>query len=243
MLGKFVKVRVTSPMYSYNKRLGFQYKLNYGVVDSVEQPKNSVRCAYIMGIHHPVRSFEGRVIAIVRRFGGRGVFWVVAPKSTRFIVNDVKKAISFAEGTQGYSVECFYESSCGAIVFRKERNDTYYLLIRNRRSTHWGFPKGHVEPGESNEETAMREVLEETGIDIVILPGFSKRSEYTIHGKIEKSVVIFLAKTEQTDYSMQEEEIEECGWFGYESAMKTLNYENDKRILSQARQYMLDHHI
>lgn len=230
-------------MYSYNKRLGFQYKLNYGVVDSASQQKNVTRCAYIMGIHHPVRNFDGRVIAIVRRFGGRGVVWVVAPKSTRFIVNDVKKAISFAEGTEGYSVECFYETSCGAIVFRKENNAKHFLLIRNRRSTHWGFPKGHVEPGETNEETAVREVMEETGIPIEILPSFAKRSEYTIQGKIEKSVVIFLAQTNQTHYTMQEEEIEECGWFSYENAMKTLNYENDKRILAQARQFMLDHHI
>ena len=207
-------------------------------------PKNTVRGAYIMGINHPVRNFEGRVIAIVRRYGGRGVVWVVAPKSTRFIINDVKRAISFAEGYNGYSVECFYESSCGAVVFRKdESNETLFLLIRNKRSAHWGFPKGHVEPGETNEQTAKREVLEETGIEIELMPSFSRRSEYTIQGKIEKSVIIYLAKTTQIDYKMQVEEIEECGWFTFDDAMRTLNYENDKRILTQAHQYMLDNHI
>ena len=129
-------------------------------------------------------------------------------------------------------------------MFREdERGKKQFLLIRNKRSAHWGFPKGHVEPGETNEETAKREVLEETGIEIELLPEFSRRSEYTIQGKIEKSVVIFLAKTTQEDYVMQQEEIEECGWFLFDDAMRTLNYDNDKRILTQAQQYMLDHHI
>lgn len=238
MLGKFVKVRVTSPMYSYNSRFGFKYKLNYGVIDGNKNRKKSVQCAYIMGINHPVRNFDGRVIAILRRNGGKGIVWVVAPKSTRFIVNEIKEAVDFAEGKNGYSIECLYESSCGAVVFRKEDSEIKYLLIRNKRSAHWGFPKGHVEPGETKEETAIREVLEETGLNINVLPDFEKKSEYTIQGKIEKSVSIFLAETSEVDYKLQEEEIEECGWFSYENALKTLNYENDKLILNDAKKYL-----
>ena len=114
-----------------------------------------------------------------------------------------------------------------------------FLLIRNRRSAHWGFPKGHVEPGETSEQTAIREVLEETGLHIKILPDFVKKSDYTIQGKIEKSVQIFLARTEETNYTLQEEEIEECGWFTYEKALNLLNYENDKNILNEAMQYFI----
>ena len=126
--------------------------------------------------------------------------------------------IDFAEGKNGYNIDCLYESSCGAVVFRKENDDKIkYLLIRNRRSAHWGFPKGHIEPGESDEETAIREVLEETGLHINILPGFVKKSNYTIQGKIEKSVSIFGACTDETKYSLQVEEIEECGWFEFDA--------------------------
>ena len=238
MLGRFVKVRVTSPMYSYNNRFGFKYKLNYGIVEDHKTRKNTVQCAYIMGITHPVRNFDGRVIAIVRRNGGKGIVWVVAPKSTRFIVNDIREAIDFAEGKNGYSIDCLFERSCGAVVFRKENGIFKYLLIRNRRSAHWGFPKGHVEPGETDEETAIREVAEETGLNIKILPGFVKKSDYTIQGKIEKSVSIFLAMTSETKYTLQVEEIEECGWFEYEKAMSTLNYENDKTILIDAKKHL-----
>lgn len=243
MLGKFVKVRVTSPMNTFNKRYGYRYKLNYGIIENGKNQKNIVQGAYIMGINHPVRNFDGRVIAVIRRFGGKGQCWVVAPKSTRYIIHDIKKAIEFAEGRGGYSIDCYYESSCGAVVFREENGEKKYLLIRNRRSAHWGFPKGHVENGETKEETAIREILEETGLNVEIIPSFSQSSEYTIQGKIEKSVVIFLAKTNETDYRMQEEEIEECGWFSFDEAMKTLNYDNDKRILQEALIFIKNNNI
>ena len=241
MLGKFVKVRVTAPMHSYNKRFGFRYQLNYGVVENVRTPRNTVQCAYIMGITHPVRNFDGRVIAVVRRAGGKGIVWVVAPKSTRYIIHDVRAAIDFAEGKNGCTIECYYENSCGAVVFREEGGERQFLLIRNKRSAHWGFPKGHIEQGESHEQTAMREVREETGIDIRILPEFERRSDYVIQGKIEKTVFIFLGQTSQTEIVRQEEEIEECGWFTYDAAMDTLNYDNDKRILAEAHDYFAAH--
>ncbi|MBR5437405.1 MAG: hypothetical protein IKV21_00660, partial [Clostridia bacterium] len=132
MLGKFVKVRVTSPMHSYNSRFGFKYKLNYGIMEGCKVRKNTVQFAYIMGINHPVRNFDGRVIAVVRRHGGKGVVWVVAPKSTRYIVNDIREAIDFAEGSIGYNIECLYESSCGAVIFREENGEKQFLLIRNK---------------------------------------------------------------------------------------------------------------
>lgn len=239
MLGKFVKVRVTAPMHSYNSRFGFQYELNYGVIEGFKSKKNIPQCAYIMGIDHPVRNFDGRVIAVVKRQAGKGIVWVVAPKSTRFIVNDIRSAIDFAEGKNNYKIDCLYESSCGAVVYRMEQGRRKFLLIRNRRSAHWGFPKGHVEPGETSEQTAIREVLEETGLHIKILPDFVKKSDYTIQGKIEKSVQIFLARTEEINYTLQEEEIEECGWFSYEKALNVLNYDNDKTILNDAMQYFI----
>ncbi len=238
MLGKFVKVRVTSPMHSFNNRFGFKYKLNYGVIDSFKSNKKSVQGAYIMGINHPVRNFDGRVIAVIKRQSCRGMAWVVAPKSTRFIVNDIKQAIEFAEGRNNYSIECLYESSCGAVIFRESEEGIKFLLIRNKRSAHWGFPKGHIEPGETEEDTAIREVFEETGLRIRIVPGFVKKSEYTIQGKIEKSVSIFLAETDELVYKLQEEEIEECDWYDFDAALRILNYENDKYILTEAKKFL-----
>ena len=70
------------------------------------------------------------------------------------------------------------EKSAGAIIFRKEDGNIYYLLL-HYPSGHWEFPKGHIEGKETEEETVKREATEETGIkDLVILPGYKKYIKY-----------------------------------------------------------------
>ncbi len=237
MLGKYVRVNVTKPYNSQDTKTGLIYELNFGRVENL--PNNSVQYAYIMGIDHPVRNFDGRVVAIIHRKNGEKI-WVAAPKSTRFIVNDIKHCVSFAEGNDGdYTIECLYESSCGAVVFRKIGEEIRFLLIKNKRSTNWGFPKGHIENGETKEETAKREVLEETGIHINILPGFISTSEYTIQGKVEKSVSIFVASTTDTQTIIQQAEIEDYIWLNYSKAIKKLKFENDRSILEKAHEFLL----
>lgn len=237
MLGKYVRVNVTNAINTQNEEFGYVYELNYGRVENHSFAGNT-QYAYIMGIDHPVRNFDGRVVAIITRKSGEKI-WVVAPKSTRFIINDIKPAIEFAEGVRGYTLECLYESSCGAVVFRMIAGEVRYLLIKNKRSANWGFPKGHIERGETKEDTARREVLEETGIGIQIIPGFISKSEYTIQGKVEKSVSIFVAKTSDTQTIIQHEEIEDYIWLNYDKAIKTLKFENDRSILERAHDYLL----
>ena len=90
---------------------------------------------------------------------------------------------------------------------------------------------------------ARREVLEETGIHIDIIPDFTAKSDYTIQGKVEKSVTIFLAKTEDTETIIQREEIDDYIWLGFDKALETLKFENDKAILKSARRFMDKHGI
>ena len=242
MLGKIVRVCVTKRMNETDPATGLVNKLNFGRIESGCSAKN-VLGAYIMGIHHPVRHFDGRVIAVIRRKTGERL-WVVAPKSTRFIVNDIRAAIAYAEGEgDAYAIECLYESSCGAVVYRMINGELRYLLIKNKRSANWGFPKGHIEPGETKEETAMREVLEETGVHIHIHPGFVSRSEYTIQGKVEKSVSIFVAGTTDTQTVIQQEEIEDYIWLRYPEALQMLKFENDKEILVSVSAFMAEHDL
>ena len=196
-----------------------------------------------MGISHPVRSFDGRVIAVVRYNGSNSVYLVVAPKSTRFINIDIISSMTFALEGRKYSLECLYERSCGAVVFREIGGMTRFLLIKNRRSAHWGFPKGHVEMGETDQQTAYREVLEETGIHVKFLPVFLTRSLYSIQGKVAISVSIFLATTDDTSTIIQKEEIEDYVWLGYEKAQARLKFENDHAILDKAAEYIRKNNI
>ncbi len=237
MLGKYVRVNVTKPYNSQDSETGLIYELNYGRIENLQN--GGTQYAYIMGIDHPVRNFDGRVVAIIHRKNGEKI-WVAAPKSTRFIINDIRRAIAFAEGDESkYTLECLYESSCGAVVFRNIGGEIRFLLIKNKRSTNWGFPKGHIENGESKEDTARREVLEETGIRIKILPGFVSTSEYTIQGKVEKSVSIFVASTTDTQTKIQQEEIEDYIWLNYSKAIKKLKFENDRSILEKAHEFLV----
>lgn len=241
MLGKYVRVKIERPVGAKHPRFPFTYRLNFGYAQGVTGINGEAQGVYIMGIDHPVREFDGRVIAIVRRERHKGIVWVAAPKSKRFIENEIREAIDFAEGYYGYTLECLYERSCGAVVYRMEAGRSLYLLIKNKRSAHWGFPKGHMEKGETQEDTAKREVLEETGIHIKLQPEFSSHSEYTIQGKVEKSVIIFLASTQERRTVIQQEEIEDSVWLPYEKALKLLNYENDKATLVKANRFLLEH--
>lgn len=237
MLGKYAKVRVTRPMHSADPEKGFEYGLNFGAVEGISGSSGGVMMAYIMGIDHPVRSFDGRIIAVIHHKLGDDVL-VVSPKSKRFIVNEIEQAVGFAEKPGTYTLDCLYERSCGAVIFNGKGMQRTFLLIKNKRSAHWGFPKGHVEKGESFEETALREVFEETGLKVRLIPEFASRSDYTIQGKVEKNVTIFLAESGTQDVVLQEEEIESSVWLSYDEAMKTLKFENDKTILKKAHAFM-----
>ena len=243
MLGKYVRVRVIKPMGDFDSKTGKVFRLNYGIVESGLDRRTSVRGAFIMGLAHAVRNFEGRVIAVVKPNEQQGVYLVVSPKSKKFINHEIIDALKFIYNENEYTLECLYERSCGAVVFRIINGERRFLLIKNRRSTNWGFPKGHVERGETNEQTAKREVLEEVGLNIELFEGFEHKSEYTIRNKIEKSVTIFLATTSDTQTKIQPEEIEDYIWLCYEPAMETLNYINDKQILPLAQKYIDENNI
>ena len=237
MLGKYVRVRIEKPIGSTDEA-GFTYPLNFGSVYNEENQD-----AFIMGIHHPVKNFDGRVIAILSDRKNNHFIWIVAPKSTRFIINDIKQYINVERDFPSYRLECLYESSCGAVVFRDIKGEVKYLLIKNRRSAQWGFPKGHIEQGETLEQTALREVLEETGLHINIIDGFSCVSKYKIRDKIDKMVTIFVGTTSDTSTVIQREEIEDFIWLTYDKAMNLLKFENDKNILESAYNFLNENNI
>ncbi len=238
MLGKYVRINVQHAIGSEG-RDGFIFPLNFGRVEK----STKEQYAFIMGIHHPVRNFDGRVIAALTEKKTGQLIWIVAPKSTRFIVNDIRTYIDLDGAFAGWKLECLYESSCGAVIYQQFNGETRYLLIKNKRSAHWGFPKGHIEAGETKEDTAIREVREETGLKIKIIDGFSSKSEYKIQGKIEKNVTIFIAKALTNQIHLQEEEIDDSIWQNYDAAYKLLRFDNDKTILKDAHAFLESHQL
>lgn len=240
MLGKYVKVKIITPIDSIDASTKQKLALNFGeIITNVGKNKSFPRHAYIMGMDHPVHHFDGRVIAVIHcKNNPYKNIYVVAPKNRRFIINDIQPVIEKMMEKDTFSLECLYELSCGAVIFHGNGEARKFLLIKNNRSVNWGYPKGHIEPGETKEEAALREVKEETGLDIEIINGFSAVSSYSIHGRIEKEVIIFVGKAKTDDLLLQEEEIERGQWFKYRDALRKLRFENDKSILRRVYRFL-----
>ena len=125
-----------------------------------------------------------------------------------------------------------YENSCGAIVFNE---NTEKILLVKMHNGNWGFPKGHIENNETKEETAIREVLEETNVRIKIIPNFEREIKYIPNEKTIKKVTIFAGITQDEDVKIDTFEIEAFQWCTYEEALKLVTYKLQKDVLEKAR--------
>ncbi len=239
MLGYVTKGRVIHPIHSVDES-GFVYPLN--VVKLVDRRDSY---AFVMGVDHTVCNFDGRIIAgLIPKEQNTGqtkkTLWVIAPKSSRFINYDIMEYLDMENDFKDYNLVCYYEASAGAVVYRVMKGSLRYLLIKNKRSNNWGFPKGHLERGETKFDAARREVLEETGLHIKIHLGYEGVSKYKIRDKIDKKVSIFVAETDDTQTKIQEEEIDDYKWLAFDQAMHALTFDNDKKILKGAVTFLIE---
>lgn len=101
-----------------------------------------------------------------------------------------------------------YEKSCGAVVFTRLKGKIQYLLISSLEGI-YGFPKGHVEAGESEEETALREISEEVGINVKLVDVFRSVDEHPLPQKKNtiKQVVYFIGEYSDQEFIYQKEEL------------------------------------
>lgn len=132
-----------------------------------------------------------------------------------------------------------FEKSCGAVVFTRTAVGIEYVIIRSLGG-YYGFPKGHCEADESEEETASREIREETGLSVRMIPGFRCVDAYTIPHKpgVMKQVVYFLAEYEGQNIHYQESELSGAYLMPFDSAMDAFQWESSKLILTKANDYL-----
>ena len=131
-----------------------------------------------------------------------------------------------------------WEKSCGALVVRREEDKYFVLMIRHKAKGNRSFPKGHVEQGETEYETALREVMEETSSRIAIVSDFRSTVQYSPAPGVMKEVVYFLAFTTNADSRPREGEIAEVEWIPLEQAEECLAHENDKTVFRAAMERM-----
>lgn len=132
------------------------------------------------------------------------------------------------------------EITSGAVVYRKNNGEVEYLLLESQNKGHfWGFPKGHVEGNETLEETAKREIKEETQLVLPIDTSFHVYTEYDLPNGNRKQMTLYTADlTQSEDIHLQAEEIKNCGWFNYADARERLTYDNLKQLLDQVNDHL-----
>ena len=121
------------------------------------------------------------------------------------------------------------EKSCGCIILKNKK----VLLVYEKNRNFWGFPKGHMEKGENEIETALREVKEEVGLDVEIMEKKRYVLNYIIKDEIDKTTVLYIAIPKSENIRMQESEIEDIKWCDFEEALKTLTFDNSKELFKK----------
>ncbi len=130
------------------------------------------------------------------------------------------------------------ELSAGGVIYRTTPGDTQVLLIRDSYG-HWGFPKGHVEPGETGEEAALRECREETGLDRLEIAGGVATTDW--YFRLGGAVVhkycdyyLLIADPGEEAVPQRTEGIRECIWLSPAEAVERVTYENARQVLRRA---------
>ncbi len=193
------------------------------------------KSAYIIS-RKPLRDFVFGVVIAVVTIKGTGEKLIVAPEGEIYYEPAIREKLSHLHNAQIEKISCLYEKSCGAIVIYKQGDRCKILLVRNHNGRNYSFPKGHVEQGETEQETAIREVYEETGLNIRIIDSFREVADYCPFGKIRKRVVFFMAQTMSDKVRIQEEEIDSYIWVDLEEAHHRCTYDNDLRVIRKARE-------
>lgn len=121
------------------------------------------------------------------------------------------------------------EKSAGCIIIDNDK-----VLLVQQSSGNWGFPKGHLEKGESETEAAIRETKEETNLDVKIVDSGARYSiEYNTDKGTHKEAVYFLATRTSEEIVRQESEINEIKWFDFKEALETISFDNAKELLKK----------
>lgn len=237
MLGNMINVRISRDIFVTGSYCGRQYVVHLGQ-SSDEGSGKVLHHILVFSPDVPLDrdAVKVRVMAVTE-LDGR-IYYICSEEDNMIYEPLIREVMSNRKDFTPAHITCLFEKSCGAVIFRRHSGNVEYLLIKNRKGNNWGFPKGHMEVHENERETAVREVREETGLNIEPIEGFRTVSEYHPKGRITKQVIFFVAEMPGEDIVIQKSEIERFIWADYSLAVKTFRFNNDKKVLSQARSWI-----
>ena len=221
-LGKTVRILIDRPIGSaHPKYKDMIYPINYGFIPNVWSEDGEELDVYLLGVNKPQKEFTGKIIGIVYRKNDVEDKLIMAPEGMKFTQNEIAEQVYFQERYYEIEVDAIDQKSCGAVIFKKENGNINILCLFQQHSQTYSVPKGHMEAFETEEETAKREIKEETGLSVDFVPEFRETIAYELPGGKQKTVVLFLAEcTEQPKIEM--DEISTYRWLSVQEAMATL---------------------
>lgn len=227
LLGQKVHVVVDRPIgYDHN---GLIYPINYGYIPGMMGGDSEEQDAYILGVKEPLTEFDGWIIGGIRRLNDEEDKLVVAPEYEVFHQAEIAEATYFQEQFfESFNVSIF-RKSCGVVPYREVDGRKEFLIIRDPHdSGYWGFPKGHMEVCETELDTAVRELMEEVGLEAEIEPDTRAAIMYPLlcnrfGKKVQKQVVFFRGKV-QGEPTPNPDEVKECKWATEEELWQLLFY-------------------
>ena len=239
-LGKTVDIKIDRPIGYVHKKENYSltYPINYGYIPGVIGGDGEELDVYLLGVNEPITEYTAKIIGIAHRENDVEDKLVAAPTDIIFYQNEIAEAIHFQERYYKTKVESIYEKSSGAVVYTVSDDKIKYLLIMSQNGD-VGFPKGHIEQGENEEATALREIYEETSIKAELAGDFKAKIEYTMPNGKSKTVIYFIAVyAHQTPKHNDGFEHNEYMLLEYDVALKSLTFENTKEILTKANEFI-----
>lgn len=242
LLGKNINISLdTECPVNYPKISDGVYPIAFGKADCL--PNQDI---YIIGGYNLDynKQFKGKIIAYIANKANNKKIWIAAKDGDVFYKPEILEAVDFQKkidiNSEKITVSCLYEKSCGAVVYAKDGDEIKFLLVRGP-TNRVGFPKGHIERGETEFETALREIYEETSLNVILKTDFKEEYEYSISGFIKKKVIYFLAEFNiQDQYKIRDkQEIIEQRLIRYEEADSMLKFPQDREILRKAHEKIL----
>ncbi len=192
LLGKTVHVEVDRPMgYRHGDLI---YPVNYGYIPGLIAGDGEEQDAYILGVDTPLSSFDGQVVGAIRRKNDTEDKLIVAPEGMVFHQGQIAVAVQFQEQYFDTYIISLFRKSCGVLPYRVLDGQKEYLIVFEQYSQCWSLPKGHMEAGETEAETALRELWEETGLTARLDLSRTTTVEYPISPIVRKQVVFFLGQ-------------------------------------------------
>jgi transcription antitermination protein NusB len=177
----------------------------------------------------PPKVAINEAIELAKAFGGDA-----SGKFVNGVLGSIYKEMVKKGEKQTMSSQGIKEVSAGGMVYRKDGDDYKFILILDAYDK-WTFPKGHVDGKEKEEEAAVREISEETGLKNLKVIDYLGEAEVKVHKPgdkpFRKLIKYFLVETKDTEIVVPKvDELKDVKWHSKEEALEKIGYKNATEI-------------